>query len=407
VVCLSGMRFLRHLFVVLASFLLCAEIFAADPSKPVAAFTSSPSSGSSSAASTAPAVLPPEFSGWQMKGALTRSSDPASADPTDAAVLKEYGFVRMEKASYTRADGRNLTIKAALFEDASGAYGAFSYYCSEDMGEETIGGQAAFQNNRVLFYQGNVLVDAVFDKMSVMSAAQLRQLAGLLPEAADNKGKLPSLPSRLPRSTSERSLEKNTTKYLLGPVALDRVGSPLPASMVDFKSGAEVVIGKYAVNAGDATLMLIEYPTSQIAADRLRQIDASHQVTTQQPGVTPILDIGPFFDTRTGPIILIASGPLSKSEARALMSAVSYEADVTWNENTYVTKKDNLANFLFNAIVLCGIVVGLALVAGIAFGGLRLLIKRLFPDSVFDRREAVEFISLHLEDQPRPVPPER
>jgi len=85
--------------------------------------------------------------------------------------------------------------------------------------------------------------------------------------------------------------------------------------------------------------MMIEYPTSQIAADRLRQIDASHQVKQQQPGVTPILDIGPFFDTRTGPIILIAAGPLSKSEARSLMSAVSYEADVTWNENTYVTKK--------------------------------------------------------------------
>ncbi len=313
----------------------------------------------------------------------------------------------MEKASYTRDDGRNLTLKVALFEDASGAYGAFSYYCSEDMGEETIGGQAAFQNKRVLFYQGNMLVDAVFDRMSVMSAAQLRQLAGLLPEAADYKGKLPSLPSRLPKTTSERSLEKNTTKYVLGPVALDRVGSPLPTSMVDFKSGAEVVIGKYAVNGGDATLMMIEYPTSQIAADRLRQIDASHQVKQQQPGVTPILDIGPFFDTRTGPIILIAAGPLSKSEARSLMSAVSYEADVTWNENTYVTKKDNLANFLFNAIVLCGIVVGLALVAGVAFGGLRLLIKRLFPDSIFDRREAVEFISLHLEEEPRPVPPER
>jgi hypothetical protein len=117
--------------------------------------------------------------------------------------------------------------------------------------------------------------------------------------------------------------------------------------------------------------------------------------------------VGPFFDTRTGPIIVIAAGPLSKSEARSLMSSISYEADVTWNENTYVSKKDNLANFLFNAIVLCGIVVGLALVAGIAFGGLRVLVKRLFPDSVFDRREAMEIISLHLEDDPGRAPRER
>jgi hypothetical protein len=47
------------------------------------------------------------------------------------------------------------------------------------------------------------------------------------------------------------------------------------------------------------------------------------------------------------------------------------------------------------------------LVAGVAFGGLRVLVKRLFPDSVFDRPEAVEFISLHLEDTPRSVPRER
>ena len=397
------MRFSRQVFVVSVGLLccaqvFCAQVFAAEPPRPTPA-------PPNSAASTP--VLPPDFGGWQLKGEVARSDDPAAADAENAPVLKEYGFVRLEKATYTRDDGRKLTIKAAVFEDASGAYGAFTYYDSPEMEQETIGGQAAFSNNRVLFYQGNVLVDAVFDRMSVMSASQLRQLAGLLPQAEGGKNKPPSLPGYLPKGASDRNLERNTTKYVLGPVALDRVGSPLPASMVDFKSGAEVVLCKYEVNAGDATLMLIEYPTPQIAAERQRQIDASHQVTQQQPGVASIVDVGPFFDARSGPILVIAGGPLSKSEARSLMSSISYEADVTWNENTYVTKKDNLANFLFNAIVLCGIVVGLALVAGVAFGGLRVLVKRFFPDSVFDRREAMEIISLHLEDNPRPVRRER
>jgi len=39
---------------------------------------------------------------------------------------------------------------------------------------------------------------------------------------------------------------------------------------------------------------------------------------------------------------------------------------------------------------------GLAIVAGVAFGGIRILAKRLFPDKVFDRPEQMEFISLHL-----------
>jgi hypothetical protein len=406
------MKFLRQVSVVLASFLcwglFCAEVLAADPPKPGPVIPNSASStpASGTAASLTP-VLPTDFAGWEVKGAVTRSDDPAAADAANAPVLKEYGFVRLEKAAYTRDDGRNLAIKAAVFADASGAYGAFTYYYSEEMGEEKIGGQAAFLNNRVLFYQGNVLVDAVFDRMSVMSAAQLRELAGLLPQAEGNKGNPPSLPTYLPKRAFQKNFEKNTTRYILGPVALDRIGSPLPGSMVDFKAGAEVVMGRYAASAGDSTLMLIEYPTPQIAADRLRQIDASHQITQQQPGVASMVDVGPFFDTRTGPIVVIAAGPLSKSEARSLMSSISYEADVTWNENTYVSKKDNLANFLFNAIVLCGIVVGLALVAGIAFGGLRVIVKRFFPDSVFDRREAMEIISLHLEDDARTVPRER
>src|ERR1700687_583561 len=263
------MKFSRSLSVVLILLycgLFCAAALAGQPPAP------SP-------------VLPAEFAGWQVKDGIARSDDPAAADAANEPVLKEYGFQRLEKAAYTRDDGRNLVIKAAVFEDASGAYGAFTYYYSAEMGEETIGGQAAFLNNRVLFFQGNMLVDAVFDRMSVMSAAQLRQLAGLLPEAEDSRRNPPSLPIYLPKGTAERNLEKSTTKYILGPVALARVGSPLPASLVDFASGAEVAIAKYAVNAGDSTLMLIEYPTPQIAAERLRQIDASHHMTQQQPGV--------------------------------------------------------------------------------------------------------------------------
>ena len=351
----------------------------------------------STAQPAAPApLLPQEFAGWQLKDAVTKSADPVAADDTNAPVLKEYGFQRLEKATYTRDDGRKLEIKAAAFEDASGAYGAFTYYKSPAMLNEKIGGQASSLNTRVLFYEGNILVDAVFEKLSVMSAAELRELAGLLPQPPPNARNLPPLPTYLPR----QSYEKNTAKYIMGPVTLDRVGSPLPTAMVDFKSGAEVVIGKYAVNAGDSTLMLISYPTPQIAIEKLRQLDAAHPVNSQpQTGVSPILDVGPFFDKRTGPIIVIAAGPLSQAEARSLLSSVSYEADVTWNENTFADKKNNLANLLFNVIVLCGIVLGLSLVAGLGFGGLRILMKRLFPNRVFDRPEAMEIISLHLDDR--------
>jgi hypothetical protein len=95
---------------------------------------------------------------------------------------------------------------------------------------------------------------------------------------------------------------------------------------------------------------------------------------------------------------------VSQSEATSLLASVNYDADVTWNENTYQDKKNNLANLLVNVIILCGIIVGLMLVAGIAFGGVRVLIRKIVPERVWHRREEVEFIALHLSDTPSKPP---
>ena len=151
-------------------------------------------------ASVPSSVLPLQFAGWQAKDSISKSSDPVVADEANAPVLKEYGFQRLEKATYTRGDGRTLQIKAAVFEDASGAYGAFTYYKTPEMLNEKIGNQASSLGNRVLFYESNILVDAVFDKLSVMSAAELRELAGLLPQPPPNARNLPPLPTYLPHT---------------------------------------------------------------------------------------------------------------------------------------------------------------------------------------------------------------
>jgi hypothetical protein len=362
---------------------------------PAAAFAADPVQSMPLVAPPVPAsVLPQQFAGWKVKDAVEKNSDPVAADPTNAAVLKEYGFERLEKATYTRDDGSKLAIKAAVFDDATGSYGAFTFYKTPEMLNEKIGGQASSVNNRVFFYQGNVLVDAVFDKLTVMSAAELRELATVLPPPPGNTGNLPSLPTYLPKA----AYEKNTAKYVAGPVTLERVGGPLPGNLVNFKSGAEVVLGQYSVAKGDATLMLIAYPTPQIAMERVREIEAARQ-SPAQPGAAAPPNIAPFFDKRTGPIVVVASGPLTQNEANGLLASVNYEADVTWNENTYASKKNNVANLLVNVILLCGIVIGLALVAGVAFGGVRLLVKRLFPDRFFDRPQDTEIITLHLDDR--------
>jgi hypothetical protein len=331
----------------------------------------------------APALLPKQFAGWQIKGQPQVSSDPSAADPTNGTVLKEYGFTDLETATYVRDDGRQLTLKAARFSDASGAFGAFTFYNVPPMISEKIGDDAASLNERVLFYRGNILVDAVFSKLSAMSAAELRELSSTLPRPSNSDANLPSLPAYLPK----QSYEKSTLKYVIGPAALEKVDSPISADLVDFKAGAELVLAKYTSSAGAGTVTLISYPTPQIAGEHLKRIEAA------QAGTSPMAD------KRTGPIVAVASGPFSRSDAQSLLSSVNYDADVTWNQNTYVDKRNNIANLLVNVIWLCAIIVGLMLVAGLAFGGIRIFIRRLLPERMFARGDEVEFISLHLSDE--------
>ncbi len=340
----------------------------------------------------APPILPKQFAGWQIQGASQASKEAAAADPTNAALLKEYGFTDFEAATYKSDDGRTLKIRAARFTDATGAFGAFSLYLQPEMAAEEIGDRGASRNQRVLFFRGHILVEAIFSQLSMMSAASLRELAGMLPRPSGNAGTLPPILAFVPH----HGYIANTEKYAEGPLALVAIGSPLPADLVDFGASPEVLLRQYSTPSGEVTLMLIEYPTPALAAEHLRRIDAAHNAAQPQAGVQAVENVGPFFDKRTGPIIAIAAGPLSQSDAQTLLGAVNYEASVTWNENTYFDKKNNIANLLVNIILLCIIVGAISLAAGVAFGGARVLLRRYFPGPVFGRADQDEFISLDL-----------
>jgi hypothetical protein len=264
------------------------------------------------------------------------------------------------------------------------------------MAREQIGDQGASLNQRVLFYRGHILVDAVFSQVSVMSAAGLRELAGDLPRPSGNASNLPPILAFMPH----HGYQTNTEKYAEGPLALAAITSPLPASVVDFGASPEVALGQYSTPSGAATLMLIEYPTPALAAEHLRRIDAANHGAPPQPGVEGVENIGPFFDKRTGPIVAVAAGSLSQGDAQTLLGAVNYEASVTWNENTYFDKKDNIANLLVNIILLCIIVGAISLAAGVAFGGARVLLRRYFSGKDEER----EFISLDLAETPAQHP---
>lgn len=351
--------------------------------------------GAPQAAETASkAILPQEFGGWQMRGSAAASANAAVADPANAAVLKEYRFTDFASATYSRDDGRTLKVRAARFTDASGAFGAYTFYLQPEMRSEDIGDQGASLGERVLFYRGSVVVDALFSQESPMAGAEMRELAGDLPTPMGSAANLPTFIEFMPR----RGYVANTQKYVMGPAALASLTAPVSPELVDFNTSAEVSLGQYNTPSGQATLMLISYPTPQLAADHLRRIDAAHQMAQPQAGISEIENSGSFFDKRSGPIVAVASGPISEGDAKSLLGMVNYEANVTWNTPTDSHDVHDLYVLILNVVILCAILGVLAVVAGVAFGGFRILMKRWFPDKVFDRPERMEFISLHLSE---------
>ncbi len=328
---------------------------------------------------TPSSLLPHTFSGWQAETQTIKTgTDPAAVDPADFPVLKEYGFADSESATYSR-NGREMQVKAARFGDASGAYGAFTYYVQPQMRVETIGDAGASNNSRILFYKGNILVDVALQQVTAMTGADLRSLAEALPRPRGNIAVLPTLPRNLP----EQSREPNTSRYIVGPEALSRLAVPIPAQLVDFSKSPEIVMARYRSSAGEGELTIVGYPTPQIARDRIAAMQSAS------------LSGGPFYFKRSGPFVAVVNGSIPSDEAQALLASVNYDADVTWNQPIKKPQEDR-AGFIVALVLLCVIAVMAALIFGFAFGGLRLLIARFYPNKVFDRPESVDFIRLDL-----------
>lgn len=329
-----------------------------------------------------PSLLPKVFAGWE-QSSKQMGTDPAKVDQASSRVLKEYGFTDFETAAYTQ-DDRKLTIKAARFQDASGAYGAFTFYRLPAMKTESVGTMAASDNEHVFFFRSNVLVMADFDRITAMSAAELRELAAGLPAKSGEASNLPTLPNYYPRT----ELEQNSAKYVIGPEALSSLNAPVPASLVDFSAQPEILLGKYAANNGNADFMLISYPTPQIAAGRLRAIEAANP---QQAGTT-------FEAKRTGPLVALVKGQISSGDAKSILARVNYEADVTWNENTGLSKRDNIGNLVIAASVLAGIIFLISVGTGAVFGFGRILLQKVFPNRFPAQSDEAAFIKLNLKD---------
>lgn len=378
---LRSLRFFRFLSWMAALALLCSGAL------PVNAFAPA-----NKPATPAP-LLPSDFAGWQLSAPATSTTDPNAADPSSGAVLKECGLSDASTGNYLR-DTSKLTVRALRFPDVTGAFCAYTFYRHSGWPKEEIGRGGSSDNNRVLFWTGNVVVDANFEHITAMSAAELRELAKVLPQPAGNAAQPPPLPSYLPQG----GLEAQSTHYALGPEGYSRSGGVLPPSLIDFDRGAETLTASYRLHGQEGQLTIISYPTPQMAGEREHAIETFLKAgnSPQAAWPQPLIDSRPdaLQVRRSGPYVAVTSGYLSPDDAHRLLGSINYQAEVTWNQST-TSEVSKTARLLLGIFALTAILGGTALLLGIFLGGGRALYRRLRGKPVSSMEE-VEFIRLNL-----------
>jgi hypothetical protein len=364
--------------------------------------------GQKSQASPAPkletSLLPASFAGWQSASAPQKVTDAAQADPANAAALKEYGLTDALLSDYTR-DNDTLKVRALRFIDASGAYGAYSFYRQSGWPKEQIGTGAASDNNRVLFWTGNVVVDAQFSHISAMSGSELRELASTIPLPAGNKSLAPPILVSLP----QKDMDGQSTHYALGPAGYTgpngaaNLEGVLPPGLVGFDRGAETATAGYKLQSGPATLTIINYPTPQMAEAQEKAIAAYLKAgnSPQHPFTKPLQDSNPtaLEVRRSGPLVAVVSGDPIADEAHKLLQSVHYEANISALPGQQNNEIQKTAKLIVAIITLVVVMFVAAVLLALFLGGGRALYRHLRGkpmSSVFDE----EFIRIDLSDGP-------
>lgn len=338
--------------------------------------------GGAAAAGVEP-LLPAQVGNWQRVAfEEVRAPELERLAGSEAALLREYGSLRGAQGVYQQGASQwRVTLQE--MQDRSSSYGAFTLLRA---GGQPIGvGEAGVvSGGRLLFYHGNYFV-------SVEPPTGIGELSPLVRHLAARAGPQPSLPT-LPAYLPRDGLVAGSDRYLLGPLALARVAPLGPGDWAGFAYGAEVEAGRYRVDGTEATLLLLSYPTPQIAAQRLRDFERLFNLNGTGDPLRALA-----FAKRSGTLLVLVSGVDSGQAAARLLNQVRYEAEISWSEPSDPRPNPNWAKTLLNIFIGTGLLLLFALLSGIAFGLVRVVVKRILPGKVFDRPEDMEIIRLDLD----------
>jgi hypothetical protein len=342
-------------------------------------------------------LLPNAFGAWKSSSPTQRMDATAAeqAAGADAAVFQEYRTEGAARRTYSRG-AETASVTLYHLADPSAAYGLYTFLRSDALAAINVGSFAGASPTRALFVVGNLVVD-VASPRARPSDADLALLAQSLAAQADTTP-FPTIGESLPAA----GLVHRSEHYFVGPQALSRIVPLGTDDWAGFDFSAEALAARYHVSAGaaadkDAVLLLISYPTQQIAA---KEFDGMmRRFPIDPPGGAPAGQ-SVLYGRRISTIVALVIGAPTRDSANALLDQIHSNDVVTWNEPKTTYSDPSISRIVIEGIMGTGAIMLLAIVVGIGFGGFRLVVKYFFPGKVFDREKQLEVLQLGLASKP-------
>src|SRR5262245_12148613 len=202
------------------------------------------------------ALLPSNIGSYQR----TSTSQPSFSD---RPVWAEYGLKESEAATYE--DGKKRLIATIWrMQDPTGALSVFDWQRPAGSQPSPAAKLAAESKQGLILAHGNYVLSFEGYKPS---KEELSAVLGSL-NNVDNTA-LPVLPGYLP----SQDLIPNSERFISGPAGLAKFDPSIPPAVAGFHVGAEAQMGTFHGPKGDATLAIFNYPTPQIAMQRLTEFE--------------------------------------------------------------------------------------------------------------------------------------
>jgi hypothetical protein len=80
---------------------------------------------------------------------------------------------------------------------------------------------------------------------------------------------------------------------------------------------------------------------------------------------------------RVGSLVAVTINPPDADAAERILAQVKQETNITWNEAVPQDDTRNKARFILNVFIFSGMLIGLCLIAGLLYGGFRMLARKL------------------------------